>query len=75
MVWTGNNFSVPSTLLVSHTASPPCACFCSPEKREKITPVMQAVGKQEISSGHPVASDCLLYLPSAIQFIPTFQPK
>ena len=34
-VSTGNNFSVPSPLWVSHAASPPCACFCLPEKREK----------------------------------------
>ena len=59
---------------VPHAPSLPRACFCSPEKRKKITPVMQAVGKQDSSSGYPVTLDCLLYLPSAI-FIPTFQPK
>ena len=48
--------------------------FACLKNAKKITPVMQAVGKQESLSGLPVTTDCLLYLPSAI-FIPTFHPK
>ena len=59
-VSTGSIFSVPSPSWVSHAPSPPCAGFGSPEKREEITPVMQAVGKQASLSGRPVTSDCLL---------------
>ena len=62
---------------------PHCGCLTLPaavlafarlKNAKKITPVMQAVGKQESFIGLSVTTDCLLYLPSAI-FIPTFQPK
>ena len=46
IVSTGLIFSVPSSSWVSHAPSPPCAGFGSPEKREEITPVKRAVGKQ-----------------------------
>ena len=62
---------------------PHCGCLTLPARlvlalarlknAKKITPVMQAVGKQESFIGLPVTTDCLLYLPSAKFF--SFPPS
>ena len=75
-VWTGNNVSVPSPLWVSYAASPPCACSCSPEKREKNNSCY--AGCRKTGKFYWAPCDHRLFVVFAkckIFFIPTFQRK